>query len=120
MNKHVHYMLNKSDYIERAAARDPEVVQSYRRKWKSQNLGKVRAHTMARKRGLKNATPEWLTDEQWDQINALYAEAQEKGMHVDHIVPLRGGTVCGLHVPWNLRILDPQENMRRPRVWQVE
>lgn len=58
------------------------------------------------------ATPPWLTEGMRAEILALYALADE-GEHVDHIVPLKNPLVCGLHVPWNLRVVSAAENLHK-------
>lgn len=61
-------------------------------------------------------TPKWLTKEQHLQIDRLHRKAyklrKETGVSydVDHMVPIRGKNVCGLNVPWNLRIITHAEN----------
>jgi hypothetical protein len=62
---------------------------------------------------VKNKTPSWVTRQ---EIREIYARCP-KGFHVDHIVPLNGiidgRPVTGLHVPWNLQYLTPEENHKK-------
>lgn len=76
------------------------------------NQDKCNAHSAKRRSKKLNATPTWLTKEHFKQIEAFYTNAkeleQQTGVkyHVDHIVPLQGETVSGLHVPWNLQVIE--------------
>lgn len=67
----------------------------------------------ARREAAKRARPQWVDRM---AIARIYREARQRDKetgikwHVDHIVPLQGWSVCGLHVPWNLQILPASEN----------
>jgi hypothetical protein len=71
-----------------------------------------------RKRQLikKNATPKWANLE---KIKEIYKEARRLefldniSRHVDHIIPLQGDNICGLHVENNLQILTSFENLSK-------
>lgn len=83
------------------------------------NRGKVNA-LKALYRAMKlQATPKWLTKEHKQQIQEIYIEStrltKETGIKhvVDHIIPLQGRIVSGLHVPWNLQILTFSENSKK-------
>lgn len=62
------------------------------------------------------AMPRWVNK---DDFLPFYKKAREltttTGIehHVDHIVPLRGGNVCGLHVPYNLQVITKSENSKK-------
>lgn len=78
------------------------------------------ANYQAMRRSKKNqATPKWLTPIQLAQLQEFYeissAISMQTGIlhHVDHICPLNGEFVKGLHVPWNLQILPASENIRK-------
>ena len=58
----------------------------------------------------KQRLPKWITAEDRQYMTDMYKMARVLGLHVDHIIPLQGKTVSGLHVPSNLQLLSASEN----------
>ena len=77
--------------------------------WLKRNPGKASAKTMRRRASKMRAMPKWLSSSQLKEIEQFYTSCPA-GYEVDHIIPLQGKDVCGLHVPWNLQILDIKSN----------
>jgi len=94
----------------------------YSAQWRKDNAAKIRSSSYRRIAMKKQAVPPWETPEMRECIDDMYRLADimsRKVPHeVDHIVPLKGKTVCGLHVPWNLWVITALENRSRPRNWQ--
>jgi len=111
------YEAHKDQVMQAALTRPAEVKRAYQKAWKDRNLVWVRADTKARRRKHRDATPAWLTRTQKSQIRELYkiaitmTKTTGEQYVVDHIVPLRSDVVCGLHVPWNLRVITQEENL---------
>ena len=113
------YQENREQVIQAAATRPAQVKREYRNAWKETHKVQIRADTKARRRKHRDATPLWLTRKQKSELRQLYQIAitmtQTTGEQyvVDHIYPLRSEVVCGLHVPWNLRIITQQQNLQK-------
>ena len=99
--------------------KNKDIILQKKREYKKTPRGKALTNSngMKRKTQKLQATPVWLTTEQLEQITQFYIESVrltiETGIEhqVDHIVPLLGKNVRGLHVPWNLQIITKTENM---------
>jgi 5-methylcytosine-specific restriction endonuclease McrA len=113
------YQENREMVISNAATRPAHILREYRNAWKANNKTQVLADNKVRRRKHREATPPWMTRKQKSEIRQLYQIAitmtQTTGEQyvVDHIVPLRSHEVCGLHVPWNLRVITQEENLAK-------
>jgi hypothetical protein len=114
------YERNKKITKERAHARDlanPEQARARKRKWRKNNKPIMVALQSKRRAAKLQRTPKW--DKDAHLISAKYQLAnmltRETGnpYHVDHIIPLQGKNVCGLHVFSNLRVILGEENAKK-------
>ena len=103
--------------------KNPDRKREMDKKFYEENRSLVTSYKAKYRAAKRQATPKWLTREQENQIRAVYAEARRLTLEtgtpyeVDHIVPLAGKIVSGLHVPWNLRAIPKIENNTRPRIY---
>lgn len=105
---------SKQRYLENRAERIAKAVE-----WAKNNRCKANANIKAYKMRKIQACPSWLTKDEMFLISEAYELAALRTQmfgfpwHVDHIVPLRGKEVSGLHVPWNLQVIPGVENQRK-------
>ena len=99
------------DDVLRAAAGDADALLRVQRR-----KDVLKWNVQERRTALKYATPLWADHK---AIDAVYTEARrlsaETGIKhdVDHIIPLQGKKVCGLHIPWNLRVITKAANVKK-------
>ena len=100
-------------------------IQNYAKEYRVKNKERLNYLCQKRKIALLNRTPIWLTQDDFWLIEEAYDLAGKRtelfgfSWHVDHIVPLRGKTVSGLHVPTNLQVIPWLENQRKTNKFEV-
>jgi len=87
-----------------------EAVSSIQRRYRTRHAGRVNAKNARRLNYIAAATPLWASAE---QIRSVYELAALNDLEVDHIVPLRGELVCGLHCEFNLQTLTKEDNLKK-------
>ena len=102
-----------------------EKVKAYTKICKAKRPYIVAAGTAKRRNGKDNRTPTWLdSDDKWMMKQAYELAAMRSKMfgfvwHVDHVIPLHGKQVSGLHVPLNLQVIPGADNVRKGASYKV-
>lgn len=96
--------------------RNPDYMPEYDKEWSKNNRDKKNAQTNLHRVLKLERMLKWGKEMHRPAINNWYRRAQlatlflEEKYEVDHIEPIKGKDVCGLHVPWNLTLLTKKEN----------
>lgn len=102
---------------------DPK-IQEKKNRWKKNNVAYTRANSVRRRVAKIYRTPPWLNAGHFFEMECIYRycnSLRDIGMnfHVDHIAPLQGEKVSGLHVPWNLQVIHASENLSKGNKYYV-
>jgi hypothetical protein len=104
---------------------NPEKLAEINKVWRLKNSASLNARNRARKAAKLNRTPEWLTVIDFERIEneyklaALLTKVTGSPWQVDHILPLQGKTVSGLHVPSNLRAIPAFDNKSKHNKYEA-
>jgi hypothetical protein len=121
-----YYQQNKESIKEKARQYKTSVTyteeqkaaqRAYRKAHYEANKAKTFEYVVRRKRAIDNQTPSWAN---LDQIRGIYQDCINKNkvagraaFHVDHVIPLRGKYVSGLHVETNLQVIPATKNLKK-------
>lgn len=105
----------QKEYSKRYSATHRDKVKEACSKWRRENLAydAFRARTYRSRK--QNQIPSWAD---LVKIKDIYLSCP-KGFHVDHIIPLKGKLVSGLHVENNLQYLPAIDNIRKRNIYYV-
>ena len=116
---------HRAEYITSWRHKNKDHVANYSKTYRTENKARYAYLCQKRKISFLQRTPKWLDQDDFWLIAEAYhlAELRTKmtgvAHHVDHIIPLRGKNVSGLHVPLNLQVITFAENQRKTNKFQV-
>lgn len=103
--------------------KNKERLLAYNREWFANNKDKRAAYQAKRKSVQLQRTPTWDPDAHLIvakyQLAAMLSQASGIPHHVDHIIPLQGRKVSGLHVFSNLRVIPASENTKKSNKFAI-
>ncbi len=105
---------------------NPEAFKAMQKRTREKNSARVNADNNKRRADKLNRTPKWLTkDDLWlikeaHELSVLRTKLFGFEWHVDHIIPLKGKTVSGLHVPTNLQVIEGKLNIMKNNKFEGE
>lgn len=96
-------------------------LKEYQQKYQKENSAKYAAQSAKRRAAkLQRTLPGFDEDIRRVYLKADSLRSDGEDVHVDHVVPLQGSNVSGLHVPWNLDIIPADVNQSKSNKFEAE
>ena len=127
-NYAVEYQRNKETRQAQALKqyyKDHEKSKKLQLERQKRRLPQAAAYTAIRRAIKLQRTPQWLTEIDKERIQneyklaALQSKITGEPWHVDHVVPLQGEFVSGLHVPSNLKAIRGKDNISKHNKFEI-
>lgn len=115
----------RRDYFQQRYLAQKTQIDAANRAYRKANLDKHAAKENKRRAAKLNRTPMWLTEddhwviEQAYELAALRTKTFNFYWEVDHVLPLQGKMVSGLHVPENLQVIPATLNRQKNNRYEV-
>ena len=107
-------VLSPNEYAATWRQDNVDKVRAYNKTYAETHRAKIREKNMRRYADQTNQTPGWLRKVHLVEMEGMYLFCQVfPQFQVDHVVPIKGKQVSGLHVPWNLQVLPRIENVKK-------
>lgn len=117
--------LKNKEYAKKYKETNKENVYQTKKRYVENNRSYINSYVVSRKVAKLNRTAKWLSAFDKLKIKCIYSVASmltrenNESWHVDHIIPLQGNNVSGLHVPSNLQVIKGKENMAKHNKFEV-
>lgn len=110
-----------AEYSKQYRLKNKEKVAAYNKEYRKNNTARIYARNRIRKNKMHQLqTPPWADK---SAIEVIYAQARRRSniegiqYHVDHIIPLNGDIVSGLHIEYNLQLLSSRDNVAKKNLF---
>lgn len=93
-----------------------DAAREQKREYYQGHKAESKARNIQRTLSIKSATPSWAN---MSKMNKIYG-SRNYDEHVDHIIPIQGELVCGLHCEHNLQYLSISENISKSNKFNID
>lgn len=121
INKRSRQSPRHREWEENYRKENADLIKEIRQRYYQKNKYKFYHWAALRRKQIRKQTPQWANLEAIKHVYKTRQEIEAKTgtpHHVDHIIPLRGDYISGLHVADNLQVIPATKNLQKGNKWK--